>query len=233
MFREQGGDILVTATADFDDLLQGETLMLEIAGELDAMNETVMRAARAIAIEDMEERFATQTSPDNDPWAALDPEYLKSKRAAGFPDSILQRTGKTKEAATDPLAWRIVDNTLFFDPSVLPSTDEGWTYGLLHQEGTGEGNAGARARILSGGYTKEEIEEYRSSDGGFGIGSGLALPARPWIGMSEVAEARLWNLFEKWFNAIGEGGGSRFPFVHPSGTVQSRTPTGQFGSNLT
>lgn len=225
-FRDAGGDILVTAAADADDLFAGETLMLEIAGELDAMNETVMKAARRIAIADMEERFATQTDPDGDPWASLDPEYLRRKRAAGKPDSILIRDDRMHKAAVDPLAWNIVDNTLFFDPSVLPTDEDGIIYGLLHQEGTGdEENRGLQARIAAGGYTKAQEAELAELT----IGRGLALPARPWIGMSEVAEASLWELFNKWFEAVGET--STKPYIHPGGQVQSRSG-GKFGPLL-
>lgn len=228
------GDIIVTAQADVNDLLSGETLLLEVAGEIDNLDHTVMRAARRIAIEDMAERFDTETTPDQDPFVSLDPDYRNRKLSAGFPDKILTRTSKTKDAALAPESWNIIDNTLFFDTSYLPASDDGIIYGLLHQEGTGDpSNWGLRARVESGGYTDAQKAEYKSSDGTFGIGSGNALPARPWVGMSEVAEARLWDLFNRWFEELGNAvGGERFPFAHPGGTIQKRSASGQFGPSL-
>lgn len=227
-FANAGGDIIVTAKADIDALEEGETLMLEIAHELDEMDYTVMRGAQAIAIADMQERFDTETEPDGTPWVALDPNYLRSKLAAGFPPDILHRTGDLERAATNPDTWLIADNELMFDAGALPS------YGIIHQVGSSPENAGYRTAAMENEKFTRAPGEKRTRN--FELGKGNALPARPFIGLSEVADANLWRLFDTWFYALGEEEGGlghtgEAPIFHPSGRVQTRQ-AGRFGPNL-
>lgn len=227
-FTKAGGDVIVTAQADIEDLEQGETLMLQIAHDLDEMDYTVMRGAQAIAIADMQERFDTETEPNGTPWKALDPNYLREKLAAGFPPEILHRTGDLERAATNPDSWVIAEHELFFDAGALPS------YGIIHQAGSGGENSGLRTELMENFKFSRVEGEKRERN--FGIGKGNALPARPFIGMSDVAEANTWRLFDEWFYSLGEeegglGHASERPIFHPSGRVQTRR-AGRFGPNL-
>lgn len=216
-------DLTTTVIADPEDLLEGETLMLEIAGELD--NVTLpMLAARHIAMEDMQQRFDTETDPENTPWEPLDPDYWRYKQSLGFPDKILQRTQDLMHAATSADAWLIFENTMMFNPEVLPS------YGLLHQAGSGDpSHHGMRAdnveRAASAGNRIEG-----GSHSSLGIGRGNALPARPFIGMSSEAEDKIFFVFEEWFNEVG-GAGSAL-YIRPTGVAQSRGAGGKFGSKV-
>lgn len=53
-----------------------------------------------------ERQFATETDPDGQPWAALAPSTLRQKRALGYPDDILTRTGDMRRSVRIVLAGR-------------------------------------------------------------------------------------------------------------------------------
>lgn len=197
---------------------------MEVANNLENTAEPLLAASRILA-EDTQERFTIETDPDGNEWIPLDEEYLASKLSLGYPPDILHRTGDLEKAATDIAAYKIVGDSIFFDTSGLPS------YGLLHQTGSGEeGNIGAAALHR---FRSRDDEEYRRAEGGphssLGIGRGNALPARPFIGMSEAAEEKTWALFDLWFDeAITP---ATKPYVHPTGGIQSRIG-GRFGPKI-
>jgi phage gpG-like protein len=97
----------------------------------------------------IEERFETETDPDGTPWIELKDTYLQWKvQHGGPPDQILVLSGDLRTAATDPSAWRIEGDTLYFDPSGLPS------YAPYHQTGAKGGKLPARPYI---GFDEETI----------------------------------------------------------------------------
>lgn len=216
-----GGDVIVTAVADAEDLMAAETLMLEIAGELDNVA-LPMIAARHVAMEDMQKRFDTETDPEDNPWTPLDPDYWRYKQSLGFPDMILQRTQDLMHAATSADAWLIYENTLMFNPAVLPD------YGLLHQEGTGNSSShGARQEYVERSQAAGNV--VGGTHTSMGIGRGNALPPRPFIGMSEEAEGKIWLIFDEWFEHVGDAAST--PYIRSSGVMQSREG-GRFGPKI-
>lgn len=184
---------------------EAELELLTISAELGDVD-TPLRGVIGIMRDDMAIRFETETDPDGNEWIPLDEEYLASKVNLGYPESILTRTSDLRKAATSIESWYVEDGVLFFTTENLPE------YGPLHQTGSGEAtNVGIaarhRARVTNEpGYGKEVGYGHT----GLGIGRGNALPARPFIGMSEEAELEAGILFEKWFDSATHTGGAGF-----------------------
>lgn len=225
-FRELGGDVIPIGgdTIKFNievapDPYDIQLQLTEIAGQLENLGPPLLAASRILS-EDMKQRFLTQTDPDGDPWIPLDEEYLASKVSLGYPENILHRTGQLEEAATSLGAMRIVGDSVFFDSSVLPS------YGLIHQTGSGADNVGDASRHR---FAVKNEPGYKNREGSghadLGIGRGNALPARPFVGMSEEAEGKLWKLFDMWFDE------STQLKIGSSGTVQ-QSIGGRFGAKV-
>lgn len=227
-FRFLGGDIIPTPVGDIQlsitSVPDPKEIQLElerIAGNLENLEKPLLASARILA-EDTQERFDTETDPDGDPWIPLDEEYLTSKRSLGYPDDILHRTGSLERSATQISAYRIVGNSVFFDTSGLPS------YGTLHQTGSGdEANVGLASRHRFRAATEDD---YARTEGGphsnLGVGRGQALPPRPFLGMSEAAEEKIWAAFDLWFDEATN------VFIGQTGTIQQRLPSGQFGPKI-
>jgi len=72
--------------------------------------------------------FETETSPTGKPWERPKAKTVREKTRLGFPDALLQRTGRLKNSTSDTSAWSVTEDTLTFEPKVL--------YGKFHQEGT-------------------------------------------------------------------------------------------------
>lgn len=189
--------------------------LLQLAGYLEDTEKPLLSAA-TIAERDTQRRFDTETDPDGTPWIALDPDYLEWKESSehGNP-GILQLTERMRKAATSPGAWQVVGNdTLVFDPSGLP------LYAYMHQRGSGAQNVGrALTHRESVRFQREHGKLTEGATGSakdsLGIGRGNALPARPFIGLSEEAVNEIAFLFDLWFDAKDE------VFIHPmTGSAQ-------------
>ena len=227
-FRVLGGDIIPTSVGDIQlqiiSVPDPKDIQLElerVAANLEHLGPPLAASARILA-DDTQERFDTETDPDGDPWIPLDEEYLTSKISLGYPEDILHRTGDLERSATQIGAYKIVGNSVFFDTSGLPS------YGILHQVGSGDpGNVGEGARHR---FRSKDDPAYRKELGGphssMGIGSGNALPARPFIGMSEHAEEKIWAAFDLWFDEATS------IHIGSTGTIQQRLPSGRFGPKV-
>lgn len=228
-FRVLGGDIIPTPVGDINlqisvapDPYQIQLELERVAGNLERLGPPLAASARILA-DDTQQRFDTETDPDGNAWIPLDEEYLANKLSLGYPPDILHRTGDLETAATNIKAFRIVNDSVFFETSGLPP------YGLTHQVGSGDaGDVGAAAlhRFRAG-----DDEEYRRAEGGphssQGIGRGNALPRRPFIGMSEEAEGKIWEVFDLWFADATNIA------IHPTtGVVQERSPSGRFGPKI-
>lgn len=212
------GDIKLTIEAS-PDPYQIELELMRIAGELENLGPPLLASARILG-DDTKERFITETDPDGDPWIPLDKDYLSNKLSLGYPENILHRTGDLEQRATQFGAMRVVGDSVFFDTSVLPS------YGLIHQTGSGADNAGLASRHKSAvvnepGYKEREGGSHES----LGIGRGEALPARPFIGMSEEAEGKLYKFFDIWFDEATQ------IKIGSSGVVQ-QSIAGRFGPKV-
>lgn len=218
-FRASGGDIVVH-TDIIPNPSDIEIQLLQIASNLEGLRFPLAASAR-IARDDMQERFDNEEDPNGDKWISLDEDYLTSKQSLGYPDDILHRTGDLENAATGSTAFRIVGDSLFFDSSVLPK------YGLIHQTGSGTENVGLASRHRAA--VKNE-PGYKDREGGShsntGIGRGNALPARPFIGMSEEAEGKVWDIFDLWFEKA-----TNIAINPRTGAVQERI-AGRFGPKI-
>jgi hypothetical protein len=229
-FKAEGGDILITVDIGLEEIEDAQILLADIAANLENFA-SPMRASAGLAREDMQRRFNTETDPDENPWTALDPEYLRSKLSLGYPENILHRRGDLERAATSLDAWIIDDEgetgELFFDTDILPP------YGLAHQTGSGEENIGKAAdyrdRFAVAKSTGVESGKGESPHGSLGIGTGYALPRRAFIGLSQTAEVKLYKLWDLWFeDATNPGFGLK---VGSSGAVQESIG-GKFGPRL-
>jgi phage gpG-like protein len=156
-------------------------------------------ASREIARRDMQEHFDTETDPDGMAWAPLDDLYVEGKITQGYSEQILQRTQDLMHAATSEEAWDVFSDTLVFNADVLPRSDDKYNvnYGLVHQAGKS---------AVMGPHGRPE--------GG--------LPARPFIGLSDQAEAEIIEVFDVWY----EEGASRIYIQPTTGTIQRRMPAG-------
>lgn len=204
-FAELGGSIdFYGGWVPGHDPNDAATRIMAVAGYL-AATQIPLEASREIAIRDTKEHFETQTDPDGVPWPELDEDYRHYKvDVQGYPEDILVRTGMMMDAATSHDAWIIVGEVLVFDPFVLPK-DEGFTYGVVHQQG------GSNFDVL------EKAGEKYAKDVTVG------LPPRPFIGLSDEAMADITAEMESWFsgldyafNNVGE-----FPIV---GSLSSGQP---------
>lgn len=194
---------------DIDEPSEAADQLLQLAGYLEDTERPLLGAAR-IARSDTQKRFDTETDPDGTPWIELDPDYLEYKLSEGFPENILVRTDRMRRAAVSEGAWLVDNDTLFFDPSGLPF------YAALHQSGVGEENVGVARDMRERQRAVSNREGTKGGkDVGMGIGRGNALPARPFIGLSDEAVNEIAYLFDLWFEE------SREIFVHPhTGTTQ-------------
>lgn len=196
--------------------------LLAVSGYLDDLTLPLL-AARRIAMEDMQKHFDQEIDPDGNPWVPLTDEYLSSKLAQGYPADILHREGDLEAAATDESAWLITDNTLMFNAANLPS------YGLIHQEGSDEGMFGGR--FDESGQFMHATSHFNAGKRSQDIGRGGALPARPFIGMSDEALGETAFVFDLWadeaVNIMIQGEGALFP-----GMVMTRDPAGRITGRL-
>lgn len=237
IFREIGGDLIPTPYGDIQIQIlesgfeEAELELAQIALELEDRAGPLIASARILA-DGTQRMFDTETDPDGEPWTPLDEEYLENKISLGYPEDILHRTGALEKAATNIDAFIVTEDAMFLDVSGLPE------YGLLHQTGSGSENAGLAARHRAAaknepGYAKREGGAHSNT----GIGTGNALPARPFIGMSEETEGSLLTLFDLWFEKATHTaeGGEQFGAgiaIHPTtGIVQQRIG-GKFGPKI-
>src|SRR6266566_5207867 len=166
-------------------------ILLGVAGYLGAV-QTPLEEAKAIAMADTKERFDTETSPDKEPWTRLSLEYRHYKvEVEGYPDMILQRTELLNDQA--PHGWMVIGPTLVYDPYVLPkaNTSKGlFDYGSFHQRG------------------ERGHKTIPHAEGGTAQLEGV--PARPFIGLSDEAVAKISEAFSLWADGaipVGGGGG--------------------------
>lgn len=177
--------------------------LLQVADYVDNVRVPLIEAL-AIARGDTEHRFESETDPDGQEWYPLDEDYLTTKINEGYPETILTRRGDLSAAA--PHGWVLIENTLVYDPSVLPTDESGRSYGLMHQTGSGDAENVGRAgenrdyfRFLRQNNQRREEHEGRSGHESLDIGRGNALPARPWIGLTEEAIDAIALAFDEWF----------------------------------
>jgi len=143
---------------------------------------------RAAFIYSTELHFDTQSDPYGQPWWPLDPVYLAKKVGQGYPETILERSGDLKRAATSEDAWLIEEHALIFDSSQLPF------YGEYHQRGTDEGQRAAVERYFAGEDVSASELESR--------GRGRNLPQRMFIGADEDTILEIEEIFIRWLDRL-------------------------------
>lgn len=217
-FGELGGVITVEWVPP--EPYETEAKLLKIAGYL-ADFQPPLRAAKRIAMEDMQEHFDTETSPDGAAWMPLDPDYAVTKASRGQPPDILHAWGDMEGIATSGAPYKIGTNDLFFDTGGLPY------YWQWHQDGTGPGGSRVLGHAMQVAKFKKAGKVYGGgSHDSQGIGRGQDLPARPFVGISAGAEERIFLAFDVWFSeAISVS-------VSGAGVFQVRGPKGRFGGKL-
>lgn len=189
--------------------------IFQLAEQLEDMS-VPLAISRGIAIADTREHFTKQQSPSGEAWAPWAPSYAK-KAASQNVGKILQRTMSLQEAATDPAAYIISNDSLFFSTAGLPE------YWIWNYAGTvGEGVDIAFMREFS-----EDPATGKMARGTTGVGRGHALPPREMVGISYEAQLQILETFEAWFNgaintAVVRGGRSYGAFRDPA--------TGRFGT---
>lgn len=206
-FGALGGTISFEWIPD-PNVLAGE--IMKLAGYLENFIPP-LEASKAIARQDMEMHFDTESAPDGAAWAPLSFEYAQQRGSA---HPILQLTGAMKDAATSDAAYVIDGSDLFFDGGGLPF------YSVFHE--SGRAGISGMAEFL----TKAREQGLNVSDEAIETASGGGMPARPFIGISFAAQLAILEAFDAWF----EGGISGF-YAHPSGTVQRRVG-GRFGAKI-
>jgi phage gpG-like protein len=198
---------------DAIDFKRGEAALLELAGYFAALDPP-LRAAKKIARDDMRERFESQIAPDGTQWRDLDPDYaVKKEHEVGFIYPILTKTGDLKEKALSEEAWSITGESIFYSTASLPD------YWEVHQYGSDD-----YGTMFHGG----NIDETGHLDSGEG---GSNIPPRPFIGLSDEAEAKIFEVFDIWFSTGLEEASHNF-FVSSQGVLQTRGIGGKFGKRI-
>lgn len=204
-----------------------ERLQFGLLRLADYIEDTVppLRAAKAIAQADMRERFQTDTDPEGNPWAPLDPDYLAKKEKMTelrtHPDDILTLSRRMQDAATSEAAWIIspTGDELFFTTAPLPD------YWSVHHFGSGSEDLWGAAADFRERVRSRTIEGGGGARDSFGIGRGQATPRRPFIGLSTEAEIQIVEVFDLWYD---EGVSLH---IGRTGVVQERV-SGRFGARL-
>lgn len=153
-----------------------------------------MEIARDVLISDMEQKFQAETGAFGK-WEDWAPGYTNHG------PSILTRTGKMRRTSKQKNSWVVNRDTLFFDTSRGPKTEEGYPIGLLHETGTiSKRRKALEARIARGLSTSEVNQVFDELSGH--LGRGKNLPPRPWIEPTDKAKDSVEAVFVAWL----EGG---------------------------
>ncbi|PKM31738.1 MAG: phage virion morphogenesis protein [Gammaproteobacteria bacterium HGW-Gammaproteobacteria-11] len=134
-----------------------------------------------------DQRWASQTSPDGQPWAPLSPAYQRRKKKNA--DRILQLDGYLKNT----LVYQLDDNDLLFGSNRIYAAIQhfGGTIDMparsqqaYFRQGR-DGSAGNR-------FTKKSRSNFAQwvTIGGYSI----QIPARPWLGTSAADDDHLGNI---------------------------------------
>ena len=163
----------VIGTNDFDE---AAGVLMSLSSYI-ANSDIPMNKAKAIAIADMEHKFNTETDPTGRKWEDLNADYAKAKTTAvGFDQhpGILQRSFAMRDAATDPKAYKIIGDDLYFSTSGMPlSPDHKEQFWGVHQYGR------EQAGVSGGVYGTTWVE-------------------RPFIGISYTAQEEINEMFDVW-----------------------------------
>lgn len=211
VFSSLGGDIIVMVDIVPDPLII-ESQLMEVATNLEDTMKPML-AARRVAQEDIQAHFDTESDPGGDKWTELDLSYAQYKESLGYPPDILHREDTLETAATSDAAFTVTPQGMWFNWDALPSAkSDGSNYGQIHQAGSA---------------TKTRIETVDGESVSFytGEGRGNALPARPFVGMSDEAYETFITIFDIWFDEATS------VVIHPSGRMQLHEG-GRFGKNV-
>jgi hypothetical protein len=180
----------------------------KLAGLADELEEFMapMAAAATVAEQNMEQRFKTGTDPTGRAWDDWSEDYrARWEHSKVFPDrASLQRSDYLKETATDMSAFVVTQQGLFFDASGLP---EYWAWNNFGAARKPKGKSAQQAEA----EVRQLIPQYlnAASQGKASIQKAAReayaevmniLPARPFVGLSLIAQNKIIAIFELWFN---------------------------------
>lgn len=173
----------------------------------------VLEASREVVVADVEEHFHEERGPTGESWAEWSPSYAPVASSKNIGKLRRRDTQDLYEAATDRTSYPIVGNEMFIDTGSFP------VYWAIHQYGGLIMSTGTLLRR----YGMRRRGEAKASQHG-------RIPARPYLGMSEEAEAKVFALFDQFI------AGEIIEFVenplHGPGRIQPRLRSGRYGKIL-
>lgn len=206
-----GGEMAFGGIISYDWFPEPEVVaarIMELSGYLENFIPP-LEASKGIAKADMQNHFDTETSPEGEPWAQLNKEYVQRRRG-GAAHPILQLTGKMHDAALSDSAYMIDGADLFINTGGFPD------YWVYHEFG--------REEIAGWDVWVKEASAMLGVDI---TSQGGAMPARPFVGISFEAQLEIIEIFDLWFKNAVIGF-----YTHPGGSVQQRVSGGLFGPKI-
>ena len=163
--------------------------LIRLADELEEMVEP-MAVAGELARVDIQERFATKTSPDGEPWPAWRVSYIADALANNI-GGMLVRSGDTLEAISQRSAYVPTNQGLFIDTSGIPEWGMWNNFGAKRTQGEENKAANKQFRL---DFELLEDDEFGSLPGE------NVLPPRTFLGISTSAQFRMDAAFYAWFD---------------------------------
>jgi len=213
-FADSGGTVTTLEwTPDPDEV---EQALVEAASDLEDMSGP-LRASARITMLDIQNNFDTESDPDGKKWVPLDKDYLEYKTSLGGDTRILHLWGPLERAATMFSNFVIEgeEGLLLYNTENLDALAPYWD---SHQSGT-ETEAG---KALGFSRVTAELLGEDVSDMP-GPGTGAAIPARPFIGVSGEAEEMIFEVFDLWVS-------DQIQIKISSAGIVQNAPGGRFGT---
>jgi phage gpG-like protein len=163
--------------------------IIRLSFELEDLYEP-MTVAGELARIDISERFVAKNSPDGVPWEKWALSYAPDALAHNT-GGMLVREGDTRDAMASRSTYVPTNEGLFIDTSGIPEWGIWNNFGAeRHSAGTSEEDKAGNAAVR--GFSGDEA---------FGNLSGEnALPARPFMGLTDSAKFKMDAAFYQWFD---------------------------------
>jgi phage gpG-like protein len=189
---------------------EATNVVYQLASLADELDDFIppMTAAATVAEQNMEQRFKTGTDPTGRAWDDWSEGYrARSEHTKVFPDrASLQRSDYLKETATDQSAFIVTRQGLFFDASGLPEYWAWNNFGAARKpKGMSAGEAESEVRRLIPAFMNAHQSRGQMASPRKAAQEAYKqvmniLPARPFVGLSIIAQNKIIAIFELWFN---------------------------------
>jgi phage gpG-like protein len=136
-------------------------------------------AARQVIIDDVREHFEHEQAPSGERWAPWAPTY--AARAQSENIGILRKTEDLYNEVTSAASWPVIGNDVWVNTASWPD------YWRVHQQG---------GLIMSSQTMIRRMTKTRS--GQKGARDHGRIPARPYVGVSAEAEAKVVTVYDQW-----------------------------------